>query len=165
MSWKVEFPFLLQTLQTATQVVLPRRSQLNIASRNWINIDRRSDMKIEWRLGPGLLPLSHDYECFSWPELSRRGCGINFQLLHQTIFSDNIIVHSHREHEHMCSPYSIAQKDDPILNSWIDNLSWSCYYWLMLNVLARDMTHGAFVTFSCRSQSSFYRFCWPSLRF
>ena len=32
MSWKVEFPFLVQTLQFATQIVLPRerRSQLKL---------------------------------------------------------------------------------------------------------------------------------------
>ena len=62
MRWKVEFPFLLPTLQTTTQILLLRVKKSAKASRNWINIDRRSDRKIEWRLGLGLQP---GYEPFA----------------------------------------------------------------------------------------------------
>ena len=106
MRWKVEFPFLLQTLQTATQILLPRVKKSAKASRNWINIDRRSDRKIEWRLRLGSQP---SYELFASIMNVFRDQTYHdevvayiFQRLLQTIlskhsFDDNMYLHE--EHD------------------------------------------------------------------
>ena len=128
MSHKVEsgisFPASNFTICDA-DCVARRTKKSAIASRNWINIDRRSDVKIEWRLDLGLYSQATNHLPRLWMFFVTR---VITTRLWQTFSNSYYKIiwwqYSHKKNEHMCTVMCVQF----LFNS---SEGWSTYFQLI----------------------------------